>query len=185
MPIKRRPPLSAELVRSLFDYDPNSGILRWREQPTKPRKWNTRYAGTVAGSAVKGYLQIQVPKPHNYYAHQIAWCHYYGYWPPDQIDHRDRQRSNNRIENLRMASNSDNGCNRSKHSNNTSGFVGVSFNRQNANWRVRISRNGILVFDGSFATREEAAAARRAFAAKFHGEFANHDLPSGVERGWS
>ena len=183
MPIKRRPPLSAELVRSLFDYDPHSGILRWREQPAKPRKWNTRYAGTIAGSAVKGYLQIQVPKPHNYYAHHIAWCHYYGYWPPDQVDHKDRQRANNRIDNLRMASHSDNGCNKGRQKNNISGAVGVSFNRLNGNWRVRINRNGRQVFDESFPTRSEAMAARAAAIAKFHGEFANHDRPSAVDLG--
>jgi hypothetical protein len=134
---------------------------------------------------VKGYLQIQVPKPHNYYAHQIAWCHYYGYWPPDQVDHKDRQRSNNRIKNLRMASHSDNGCNKGKQRNNTTGFPGVVFHPKTGKWRARIHKNCKKVFDGLFSTRGQAAAARRAALAEFHGEFANHDLPSGVDRGWS
>ena len=185
MPIKRQPPLSAELVRSLFDYDPNSGILRWKAQPDKPRKWNTRYAGTPAGWTSQGYIQVQISAPEraNYYVHVIAWCHYYGYWPPDQLDHKDRQRSNNRIKNLRMASNSDNSCNKGKQSNNTSGFKGVFFNPLNRNWRVRINRGGKNVFDESFATLEEAVEAHRAAVANFHGEFANHDRPSGVDLG--
>ena len=185
MPIKRQPPLSAELVRSLFDYDPNSGILRWKVQANRPRKWNSRYAGTIIGWKSQGYIQVQISAPEraNYYAHVLAWCHYYGYWPPDQLDHKDRDRSNNRIDNLRMASHSDNNCNKGRLRTNTSGAAGVSFHRESGKWRVRINRGGTKVFDGLFATREEAIAARRAAIAEFHGEFANHDLPSGVDLG--
>ena len=174
MPTKRRPPLSAEFVRLLFDYEAETGFLRWQYQTSKPRKWNSRYAGTIAGSSVKGYVQIQIsnPNPLNYYAHQIVWCHGRGYWPLHQIDHINGERSDNRISNLRLATNSENGCNKPRQRNNTSGFVGVSFDPQRKMWRARVNLHRKMHDIGFFPTAEQAATARKDAVKRIHGEFA-------------
>ena len=91
---------------------------------------------------MKGYLQIQLPKPHNYYAHQVAWLWVYGEWPTSQIDHINRVRSDNRIANLRMANDSENGCNKGMQRNNQSGFTGVWFANWRGKWEASISKDG-------------------------------------------
>lgn len=172
--MKRRPPLTADFVRSILDYDPDTGVLRWRARADMPKKWNSRYAGTVAGSMVKGYVQVQIsnPEPINYYAHHLAWVHHHGEWPTDQIDHRRNDRSNNRINNLRKADNSENGCNKVMQRNNKSGFVGVHFDRQRGKWRAKINKDGRVRFDQFFDTAAAANAARVLALPGIHGAFA-------------
>jgi hypothetical protein len=161
-------------VRSILDYDPKTGIFRWRARADQPRKWNTRWAGKIAGSEVKGYIQVQIPNPKNYYAHVLAWLHVYGEWRPREIDHRNRNRADNRIDNLRIATESQNGCNKSMQRNNTTCVIGI-YKAKGDGPRPFIARIYIgkkKVWQGSFATLAEAQAARRAALPLFHGEFA-------------
>ena len=82
-------------------------------------------AGTVVCSPTTGkytYISIYGKR---YPAHRLAWLYIYGEWPPDQIDHIDGEPSNNRLDNLRLATNSENQQNRKIASNNTSGAKGV------------------------------------------------------------
>lgn len=167
-----RTPLTAEFVREILDYDSLTGVFRWRARADRPSRWNTRYAGTVAGSFVKGYLQIQIPKPHNYYCHVLAWLYVHEEWRPGEIDHKDGNRANNRIENLRIATESQNACNKAVQSNNKSGFAGVHFDKQRGKWRACVSIKGDRHDCGFFDTREQAAAARAREARLVHGEFA-------------
>jgi hypothetical protein len=172
MPKPTRPVLTAEFVRSILDYDRATGIFRWRLRADRPKKWNTRYAGTIAGASVKGYVHIQIPKPTNYYAHVLAWLYVYGEWRPDEIDHRNRKRSDNRIENLRIADYSQNGCNKCMQRNNTSGVVGVIFHPQTGKWRARINKNRAVVFDALFDSLAAAKSARAVALRELHGQFA-------------
>jgi hypothetical protein len=172
---QRRPALTAEFVRSILDYDPLTGLFTWRNRPDLPKKWNTRYAGKRAGAkGPRGYVQLQISNPNrvNYPAHQLAWVHYYGVWPADQIDHRYGIRDDNRISELRLATNSDNGCNKPMQRNNKSGFIGVHFDQQRGKWRAKINRHGRIQFDKFFDTPEQAHQARQSALAEAHGEFA-------------
>ena len=108
--------------------------------------------------------------------HRVAWFLHYGEWPCRQIDHVNGNRSDNRIANLRLATNSENVCNRGKPKNNTSGFKGVSWNSGRRAWLATIRRKGSNKNLGYFATREAAADAYNRAALKYHGEFANLDL---------
>ena len=76
------------------------------------------------------------------------------------VDHIDRNKLNNHVNNLRFATDSENGMNRSKPSNNTSGTIGVSFRKDRNKWRAVIKQNGNKIHLGSFETKEEAIEAR-------------------------
>jgi hypothetical protein len=86
----------------------------------------------------------------------------YGVWPKDQLDHVNRNTVDNRIANLRDVSHKQNHQNRSKQSNNTSGYAGVYWHKQNSRWQASIKHNQKKVSLGCFATVEEAIAARKA-----------------------
>lgn len=142
---------------SEFLYEPETGKL-WRE------------AGT---SDSRGYRHVQFQGVRQL-EHRVAWFLFYGEWPEKSIDHINGDPSDNRIINLRLASTSENGFNRGKSINNSSGFKGVSFSR--GVWQALISINGKNRYLGRFATREEAADAYGKAALQYHGEFANLDL---------
>lgn len=166
------PVLSADFVRSILDYDSLTGVFHWRYRPDYPIKWNTKWAGKVAGAKSKGYVVIQIPNPISYRAHVLAWLLVWGEWRPNDIDHRNRNRSDNRIDNLRMATEEQNCCNKGMQRNNKSGVTGVWFVQQSQRWEAKISLGKRIVWRRSFVTIEEAAEARREMLPKIHGEFA-------------
>jgi hypothetical protein len=90
-----------------------------------------------------------------------------GQWPSQEIDHIDRDPSNNCWNNLREASSSDNKCNSQISSKNTSGYRGVGWLSFIGKWRVDV--NGIYL--GRFDDLEEAIAARDSFAQELQGDF--------------
>ena len=159
-----RPELTAEKLRELLHYEPATGIFTW-----KVRTANSVKVGDVAGCPDgRGYLCIKVLN-RLYRAHRLAWLYHFGEWPTDQIDHINRNRSDNRIENLREVTNKQNHQNKSKRSDNTSGHTGVYWHKQKSKWRARIKHNQKLIHLGLFATIEEAVAARKAGELRYWG----------------
>lgn len=104
--------------------------------------------------------------------HVLAWFYVYGKWPCGQIDHKDNDKANNRIENLRIATNSQNHINKGLQRNNTSGFKGVIWDRSCNKWRARIKVNGVNKYIGVFNDAAAAGAARMDAERKMFGEFA-------------
>ena len=172
--IERKADYTADFIRSILDYDPGTGVFRWKHRPDHPQKWNTKFVGRIAGTRIKGHLAITVQFPGKYYAHRLAWLHYYGKWPQDEVDHINGVRDDNRIANLRAANRSENACNGKKRSCNTSGFVGVSWSAYHKSWEARIRKDTRYVWRKRFATAQEAHEARRAKLSEIHGEFARH-----------
>ena len=168
---RRRIELNAKYVREILDYDPNTGIFRWRPRATFSIGWSTRWQGAVAGWVIRGHLQIQIDGA-NYYAHRVAWLHHDGAWPDGQLNHRNGVRGDNRIANLRIADGSQNSCNKAMQRNNVSGYIGVHFNAQNGRWRATINKNKKRFDVGFFDSAEDAAAAREKEDKRLHGEFA-------------
>lgn len=93
-----------------------------------------------------------------------------GDWPPDDVDHRDLNKANNKWTNLRLATRSQNVANGARRTDNRSGFKGVT--RRGNKWEARIRAGGLLHYLGLFETTEAAHEAYCAAAAKLHGEFA-------------
>lgn len=164
--------LTAEQLREILHYDPETGIFTWKVRTSRRVK-----VGDVAGcTGGNGYLRIRVCS-RKYQAHRLAWLYVNGTWPKDQLDHINRNRSDNRISNLRDVTNKQNHQNRSKSSNNTSGHPGVSWHKRYSKWQARIRHNYKLIHLGYFDTKEEALSARKA-AEKFYWATPKHNNPN-------
>jgi hypothetical protein len=164
-------PLTAERLREVLSYDPETGIFRWLYDHCSVK------AGDVAGCPeAKGYLRISVDG-RRYKAHRLAWLHYFGVWPDKQVGHRNTIKSENWIDNLREGGNAQNCANAETPKNNSTGFKGVA--RSGERFAAGIKVNYRRAHLGSFDTPEEAAAAYDAAAIQAWGEFAR---PNNGER---
>lgn len=161
---KTNPPL--EVLNKLLRYDPDSGLLHWKI------KRNGAIHPTAGYINHAGYVVVTIFKK-AYMAHRIAWHIHFGYEPDGQVDHKNRNRSDNRIENLRLASGIQNRQNRTLNKNNSSGASGVNWIKGKNKWRAEIGANGSTIRLGYFMDKESAIAAREKAALKFHGEFAS------------
>lgn len=145
--------LAQSRLKELFSYDEKTGFFV-RHKILGPKK---DIAGHVA---TKGHRQIMVDgKLHM--AHRLAWLYVYGEHPKDLIDHINRNPDDNRICNLRLATNSQNQQNTKRKITNTSGAKGVSYISSSKNWRARITKDHKTYDLGKFNTFESAVKARQ------------------------
>jgi len=158
--------LTAERLRSLLLYDPETGYFCWRI--TKANKNAGELAGCIAPS---GYVFIGIDG-RIYRAHRLVWLYLHGVWPENQMDHVNLDRSDNRIANLRLASSAQNKANRRKDCRNRSGLKGAYWDRERQNWSSFIKTGGKSRFLGRHASKEAAHAAYVAAANDLFGEFA-------------
>lgn len=153
--------------KKYLSYDPETGIFRW----TKVRPGRGVFGAEAGTLERKGYLRIKVAGE-RVLAHRIAWYFIYGKFPSHQVDHINQNKSDNRAINLRRATNLQNQANRGKNKNNTSGFKGVSWRKDNRKWKASIAVNGKKMSLGHFDSAEKAAKAYEVAAKKFFGEYA-------------
>ena len=165
-PIKRA--LTQEQLMGMFDYDSAKGILFRRCFS------NGLFTGLeVAGSgSVSGYRYVEISGS-NYLEHRLVWVYLKGNWPVDQLDHKNKNRSDNRIQNLRESDNSKNQRNTTLRKSNKSGIMGVHTITDNGKWTARINHNGIRYVLGSFNNFFDACCARKSAEVKF-GYYVNH-----------
>ena len=158
--------ITQERLKSLLTYDPDTGEFCWKAAKGTRARPN-ELAGAMGGG---GYWLIQIDgKKHK--AHRLAWVYTYGE-QPDEIDHINRVKHDNRVTNLRSVTHHENSQNQTKPRNNTSGFIGVDFHKRSGKWRARIRIDGKLRDLGYFGTAEQAADCRRA-AEKIYLPFRN------------
>lgn len=139
------------------------------------KRHNTLLSGRVAGCSThwSGYIYVTL-KGVQYPAHSIVWYLNTGDWC-EIIDHKDRNRANNNIANLRKADSSENACNSKMSSRNTSGVRGVSWNKVVGKWKVRVTKAGKDVFGGYYNDLEEAKHVADNLRGKLHGEYKSQD----------
>jgi hypothetical protein len=164
--------LDLDRLQEVLNYDPETGWFTWRVKRPYGRKPGDR-AGSVT---VQGYRRINIDG-RSYTASHLAWFYFYGEMPEDGevIDYKNLDKDDNRIENLRIATYSENSRNIARRCNNSTGFKGVSvFNseRNLKKFRSTITVDGKRIHLGQFATPEEAFEAYRKKTEELHGEFA-------------
>ena len=172
--------LAAEHLRELLDYDPETGIFVWRYRAQSHAsdglpidRWNTRWAGTVAGSiSAYGYQSIVV-NYRRYPAHRLAFLYMTGAMPPHEVDHINGLRTDNRWNNLRLATSAANKKNMRRRKDNSSGVTGVTWAPHVSRWTARISIGGRRVNLGYFECLSDAHKARSE-AEKRHGYSNRH-----------
>lgn len=166
--------LDQEYVKSRLCYDPKSGELRWKAKTDSSNRsvaWNKKYEGKIAGCGLSGRRVINIcGRP--YEASRIIWLIVHGTWPAQDIDHANRNPLDNRLENLRLATRSQNCANKGARSDNSSGFKGVSYHKQSGKWRAKIKHFGVENSLGLYDSPAEAGDAYRVAAQQIHGKFA-------------
>ena len=163
--------------KETFCYNPKTGALTNRiSRGSRAPKGST--VGTPAGSNYKGDSPFSfwfLGRKH--YVHRVAWAISYGYWPLE-IDHIDRNPQNNRLDNLREVTRSENQRNQGIYKNNTSGVTGVYQTKKGyGRWYAQISINGITRSLGGYACQFDAICARKAAENKYN-YHPNHGRPA-------
>jgi hypothetical protein len=172
--------LTAERLRERLSFDPDGCRFTWLPRSVRPhmawtdKAWNTRYAGTIAGKPDSdGYRRINLDR-RMYLEHRLIVFYQTGAWPEAQIDHINMDRTDNRPENLRSATQSQNRANTRMYANNRSGFKRVTyFGRRK--WTAHIKVNGKQRTLGYFDSPERAFIEYIFAAWRHFGDFAKID----------
>jgi hypothetical protein len=157
-----RPSVTPDVLFRVLDFRDGQFFFREMIPELLPddrcrKRWNTLYSGKPATVSAHcgGYRTISFCK-RSFLVHRLVWLFTYGAWPNGHIDHLNGDRADNRIENLREASDTENMRNQKLRTDSSSGFAGVSYSRERGKWRAYVLGRHI----GYFETFEEAARAR-------------------------
>jgi len=160
--------ITQEIVNELLSYDRATGTLYWKKRDQKyfptwqsSQCWNGAWPGKPALNALdkKGY-RVGSIFDKDYKAHRIIWLMHFGYLP-DQIDHINGIKSDNRVENLREVTNHENHKNMGVQKNSRSGITGVHWLKREQLYRAKINVSGKEIVLGYFKNFEEAVKIRK------------------------
>jgi len=161
--------MTQKRLKEVLDYDEKTGIFLWKKGFSRRVK-----AGTVAGADKNGYREVHI-EGNRYRLHHLAWLYVYGVMPTKTIDHKNRIKSDNWIDNLREVTQQENCKNRTMSKNNTSGVNGVTWDNVRNKWRVQIMVKKVSKYLGLFKELSDAKEARMLANVKYgfdktHGE---------------
>ncbi len=159
-----------EAIISRIDYDPLTGIFRWKQSAKNHRK------GMIAGSKTgpRNHKQLYISVLRKKYPNsRVAWLIMTGSFPPNLIDHIDRNPLNNVWTNLRSATHAGNAMNSSLRRDNKSGIKGVIWSKCASKWAASIRANGKQYHLGTFENKVDAGEAYRKASLRLHGEFSS------------
>ena len=154
--------LTQQQLKQHLSYDPETGIF------VRANNVGRFKAGQVLGTKHStGYSVIRI-NGKLYKAHRLAWLYVYGSFPESVIDHINRDGFDNRLINLRLATQRQNCENHSLNKNNTSGYLGVDWSKKLQKWRARITQNFKGIHLGYFDNIDDAHQAYRQAATIYH-----------------
>lgn len=159
------------LLRFALRYEPETGDLIWL--PGSGRNFSGQRAGHVDRFGYKRFRFNKKP----YSNHRVAWALHYGEWPLDQIDHINRDKGDNRIGNLRAATQFENARN-VPPKRLSSPYKGVTWRPTERRWYAIIRKDGRTIRLGSFSSDKDAALAYDVAARELYGEFAYLNFPA-------
>ena len=133
--------ITQQRLHEILDYDPNTGEFRWKIS-TNHRIKIGQIAGSGPSRKKARYSQIMIDGK-LYMTHRLAWLFVYGQFPNKEIDHKDGNRLNNKINNLRELSSKENSQNKQRYKSNKTGITGVWWIKEKKKWGSKIS-NTIL-----------------------------------------
>jgi len=170
------PPLDQATLKSILHYDPETGTWTWLKRSDVRPQWNGRWAGKRAGYARQAtgggmYWSVRI-YDWPFHSGRLAWLYMTGSWPAALVDHKNLDGLDDRWENLREATKTQNAANTAIGSRNKTGFKGVSFSKIAGRYRATIKDGGKQRWLGYFETPAEAHAAYCRAATEIFGEFA-------------
>lgn len=155
--------LTQDKLKEKLHYDPDTGVFIWVVPPAPSVK-----LGDTAGCLdSQGYIVIKW-KDIQYKAHRLAFLYMTGAFPPEQTDHINGVRDDNRWENLRAVTCQENQRNRKLPKDNTSGVMGVTRRNKDKTWEVSIRIPGKRLYIGRFSDFSEAVCARKSAENKYN-----------------
>jgi hypothetical protein len=182
--MKYSPMPNLNILNEAIEYDPNTGILKWKVRPLShftatPKRsaehicknWNSRHAGNeIDNISTVGYIRVVIDKE-LYQAQRIAYYMFYGYLPDVKVDHINKNRLDNRISNLRLATDGQNVSNSDLRIDNKTGLRGVDKLKRNGKYRASIRVNSKTMYLGEYLCPAAASFAYQIAADKYHGDF--------------
>ena len=165
--------LTADRLRQILEYDPGTGIFRWKFDPAKKPNINSRDIRRAAAGSLRGSGRRVIKiagRP--YYCSRLAWLYIHGEWPDPEADHENGIKNDDRINNLRVSTRSQNQHNVGITNRNTSGRKGVHWNKRYQKWQAEIVVAGRKQYLGRYDDLDLAAEAYRTAARLHHGDFA-------------
>lgn len=154
--------LTVERLREVADYNPETGFFTWRCRSESTRGWNPGFAGKQVGGIARcgprSYISIGIDNV-RYRAHRLAWLYVHGKWPSGDIDHKDGNGLNNKLDNLRDVTRTLNLINGARYCTNSSGVSGVTWDAVRGKWHAKIYCSYQQYFIGRFTNLADAEAA--------------------------
>lgn len=157
--------ITQERLHELLSYDEETGVFIRKVRTSTRIK-----VGDIAGYKNQGYILISLDNK-IYSAHRLVWLYVHGFFPDKGIDHVNGDRMDNRLCNLRLATQSQNLANQGVSKGNKSGLKGVYWSGRIGRWIAMCRVNGKQHYLGSYDTSDKASWAYKRFAKKHHGEF--------------
>jgi hypothetical protein len=159
--------ITQDNLKECLEY--KEGKLFWIKQSSS----NIRIGMEAGTTNERGYVQVKIFNK-RYYAHRLVFFMFNGYFP-QEVDHIDGNKNNNRIENLRASTKAQNQHNAKINKNNTSGVKGVTWDKQNKKWKSQCGYNNKNHYLGHFIDKELAKQVVEQFRKQYHHEYARNE----------